>query len=70
MICFFSLNIHNLSIVGQNIMKPTWHNLTHQGLSTNTKSLARGTMVGRFGSVGEKKQKKRQTNKQTTFIDR
>jgi len=49
-------------------MKPTWHNLTHQGLSTDTKSLARGTMVGRFGSVGKKKTNK-QTNK-TKNLDR
>jgi hypothetical protein len=51
-------------------MKPTWHNLTHQGLSTNTKSLARGTMVGRFGSVGEGKKKKKKTNKQTNNLRR
>jgi hypothetical protein len=58
----FVFNIHNFSIVGQNIMKPTWHTLTHQGLSTNTKSLARGTVVGRFGS-GKKKQTNKQTNR-------
>jgi hypothetical protein len=43
-------------IVGQNITKPTWaHPYTSRGLSTNTKSLARGTVVGRFGSGKKKK---------------
>jgi hypothetical protein len=34
------------SIVGQNIIKPTWWvHLSHEGFSNSTKSMARGTVV-------------------------
>jgi hypothetical protein len=55
---------NNFLIVGQNIMKPTWHTHTHQELSNGTKSVTKGTMVWEISTWQTNK-----TNKQPSFID-
>jgi hypothetical protein len=66
----FFFNIHNFSIVGQNIMKPTWAHPCTSRAFHQYQELGKRHHGWEIWKWGKKKKKNKQTNKQTTFIDR